>query len=50
MAEADLTLTTTTPYRPPTSQERADELLMRWRLEKAAGVPVDRRLDREERQ
>jgi hypothetical protein len=33
------------PPRPPTSQERADELLMRWRLARLAGVPADRRLD-----
>jgi hypothetical protein len=31
------------PRRPPTSQERADELLMRWRLARAAGIPADRR-------
>lgn len=33
--------------RPPTSQERADELLMRWRLARVAGIPADRRLDPE---
>jgi hypothetical protein len=38
------------PPRPPTPQERADELLMRWRLARAAGVPADRRLDRGDRQ
>ena len=32
------------PPRPPTSQQRADELLMRWRLARAAGIPADRRL------
>ena len=32
------------PPRPPTSQERGDNLLMRWRLERAAGIPADRRL------
>jgi hypothetical protein len=37
------------PPRPPTPQERADELLMRWRLARAAGIPTDRRLDREDR-
>jgi hypothetical protein len=36
--------------RPPTPQEGADELLMRWRLARAAGVPAERRLDREDRQ
>lgn len=36
--------------RMPTSQERADELLMRWRLARVAGIPTDRRLDREDRQ
>jgi hypothetical protein len=28
------------PPRAPTSQERADELLRRWRLARAAGVPA----------
>jgi hypothetical protein len=28
------------PPRLPTSQERADELLMRWRLARVAGVPA----------
>ena len=37
------------PPRAPTPQERADELLMRWRLARAAGIPADRRLDREDR-
>jgi hypothetical protein len=36
------------PPRSPTSQERADELLMRWRLARAAGIPADRRLDQED--
>jgi len=36
--------------RPPTPQERADELLIRWRLARAAGVPTERRFDREDRQ
>jgi hypothetical protein len=35
------------PPRLPTPQERADELLMRWRLARAAGIPADRRLDTE---
>jgi hypothetical protein len=35
--------------RPPTSQQRADELLMRWRLARAAGIPAHLRLDREDR-
>jgi hypothetical protein len=33
--------------RPPTSQQRADELLMRWRLAHAAGVPAEHRLEPE---
>ena len=36
------------PPRLPTSQERADELLMRWRLARAAGIPADRRFDQED--
>jgi hypothetical protein len=36
------------PPRLPTSQERADELLIRWRLARAAGVPAHRRLDTED--
>jgi len=35
------------PPRLPTPQEHADELLMRWRLARAAGIPTDRRLDTE---
>jgi hypothetical protein len=35
------------PPQSPTSQERANELLMRWRLARAAGIPDDRRLDTE---
>ncbi len=35
------------PPRIPTSQERADELLMRWRLARVAGIPTDRRLEGE---
>jgi hypothetical protein len=31
--------------RPPTPQERADELLQRWRLARAAGVPAHLRLE-----
>jgi hypothetical protein len=42
-------LNTSAP-RPPTRQERADELLQRWRLARVAGIPADRRLDREDRQ
>lgn len=37
----------TSAPRQPTPQERADELLMRWRLARAAGIPADRRLDLE---
>jgi hypothetical protein len=36
--------------RPPTPQERADELLQRWRLARTAGIPAADRLDREDRQ
>ncbi len=36
--------------RPPTPQERADELLQRWRLARAAGIPAADRIDREDRQ
>jgi len=32
------------PPRVPTAQERADGLLRRWRLARAAGIPADRRL------
>lgn len=32
------------PPRAPSSQERGDALLMRWRLERAAGVPAAERL------
>ncbi len=35
------------PPRPPTSQERADDLLQRWRLARAAGIPANRRLEKE---
>jgi hypothetical protein len=31
------------------AQERADELLMRWGLERAAGIPAERRLEEEAR-
>jgi hypothetical protein len=34
---------------PRTPQERANELLQRWHLARAAGIPADRRLDREDR-
>jgi hypothetical protein len=51
MAQVDSENSTATPSpRPPTPQERADELLMRWRLARATGVPADHRLDREDRQ
>jgi hypothetical protein len=35
------------PPRAPTPQERGDELLMQWRLARAAGIPATNRLDRE---
>jgi hypothetical protein len=44
MARANPDNSITTPPQPPTSQERGDELLMRWRLARAAGVPADLRL------
>jgi hypothetical protein len=54
MAKADSVHSTprtnTSAPRPPTPQERADELLQRWRLARAAGIPAYRRLDREDRQ
>jgi hypothetical protein len=31
--------------RVPTPQERADELLQRWRLARVAGIPAARRLE-----
>ena len=34
-------------HRAPTPQERGDELLMQWRLARAAGIPATNRLDRE---
>jgi hypothetical protein len=46
-SENSTTVPTGPPPRPPTPQERADELLMRWRLARAAGIPADRRLDQE---
>jgi hypothetical protein len=42
-------LNTSAP-RPPTPQERADELLQRWRLGRTAGIPAADRLGREDRQ
>jgi hypothetical protein len=33
------------PPRVPTPQERADELLQRWRLARAANIPPHRRLE-----
>jgi hypothetical protein len=39
------TPTDSPPPRLPTAQERADELLMRWRLERAAGLPPHLRLE-----
>jgi hypothetical protein len=35
----------TLPPRIPTPQERADELLQRWRLARAAGIPAALRLE-----
>jgi hypothetical protein len=53
MTQADRVLSTpptdAPAPRPLTPQERADELLMRWRLARTAGIPTDRRLDREDR-
>ncbi len=48
MAQADSESTEDRPAFPPrvpTPQERADELLQRWRLARAAGIPTDRRLE-----
>jgi hypothetical protein len=47
MAQADSENTQDLPAFPrlPTPQERADELLMRWRLARVAGIPADRRLE-----
>jgi DNA-binding response OmpR family regulator len=53
MAQVDSESTTAAPKsgalppRSPTSQERADELLMRWRLARAAGIPPHLRLEQE---
>ena len=38
--------TVAAPRATPSPQERADELLMRWRLARAAGIPAADRLDR----
>jgi hypothetical protein len=37
--------TSTPAPRLPTPQERADDLLQRWRLARAAGIPANRRLE-----
>ena len=54
MTRADSVLSTpplnTSAPRPPTLQERANELLQRWRLARTAAVPADRRLDRDDQQ
>jgi hypothetical protein len=48
MAQVDSENSTAAPARrPPTPQEGADELLLRWRLARAAGIAADRRLDPE---
>jgi hypothetical protein len=46
MTKAAHNTTTPAPAAPrvPTPQERANEL-QRWRLARAAGIPVDRRLE-----
>ncbi len=44
MTKAKIDPSTPAP-RVPTPQERADELLQRWRLARVAGIPVDRRLE-----
>ena len=41
------TFRTSFPPRAPTPQESADNLLMRWRLARAAGIPANRRLEKE---
>ena len=47
MTKATITLSTPAPAAPrvPTPQERADDLLQRWRLARAAGIPATRRLE-----
>jgi hypothetical protein len=48
MAQVDSENSTAAPARrPPTPQERADAMLTRWRLARAAGIPADLRLDPE---
>jgi hypothetical protein len=44
MSQAISTHSTPAP-RLPTPQERADELLQRWRLARVAGIPANRRLE-----
>ena len=44
-ADFDNTEERALPPRPPTSQERGDDLLRLWRLRRAAGVPADKRLE-----
>ncbi len=39
-AKTDPSIPARAAPRPPSSQERADELLQRWRLARAAGVPA----------
>jgi hypothetical protein len=47
MAQAARSTTTPAPAAPrvPTPQERADELLQRWRLARVAGIPAHKRLE-----
>ena len=47
MTKATHNTSTTAPAAPrvPTPQERADELLQRWRLARAAGIPPHSRLE-----
>ena len=45
MAKDDNTESCPPPPRPLTPQQRADALLQRWRMERAAGIPPHLRLE-----
>jgi hypothetical protein len=45
MTKAALSTSTPAPRLPTTPQERADDLLQRWRLARVAGIPANRRLE-----
>jgi hypothetical protein len=45
MAEADPNIVQQRPiFRAPTSQERGDDMLMRWRLARQMGLTTEQRL------